>query len=159
MLQAHGIRALVDVRRFPGSRRHPHFGREQLEAILHARDFEYLWMPDLGGRRTPGKDSPNTGWRVAGFRGYADYMETEEFRGALADLIDVGRRLPTTIMCAEQLWWQCHRRLIADALLARGHPVLHIESATKSSPHKLVPPAHLVHGHLSYAAEQPDLDL
>ncbi len=159
MLHAHGIRSLVDVRRFPGSRRHPHFGREQLEAFLVAGDVEYLWMPDLGGRRTPRKDSPHTGWRVEGFRGYADYMETEEFQSALSRLIEVGQRQPSTIMCAEQLWWQCHRRLIADALLARGHSVLHIETATKSSPHKLVPPAHLVRGQLSYTAEQPDLDL
>lgn len=116
-------------------------------------------MPDLGGRRRPRKDSPHTGWRVDGFRGYADYMETDEFRAAFSLLLDLARRRPTAIMCAEQLWWQCHRRLIADALLARGHEVMHIESATKASPHRLVSPAHMVRGRLSYGAEQPDLDL
>ena len=116
-------------------------------------------MPELGGRRRPRKDSPHTGWRVEGFRGYADYMDTSEFGNALAGLIDHARATRTAIMCAEQLWWQCHRRLISDALLARGHEVVHIETATKSSPHKLVPPARLVRGQLSYAAEQPDLDL
>jgi uncharacterized protein (DUF488 family) len=161
VLQAHGIRALADVRRFPGSRRHPHFGREQLEAFLGAlsRGVEYVWMPELGGRRRPRKDSPHTGWRVEGFRGYADYMETEEFATALSRLLDLAQHQPTAIMCAEQLWWKCHRRLISDALLAQGHEVVHIENATKSSPHKLVPPAHLVRGQLSYAAEQPDLEL
>jgi uncharacterized protein (DUF488 family) len=158
VLQAHGIRALADVRRFPGSRRHPHFGREQLEALLRSREVQYVWMPELGGRRRPRKDSPHTGWRVEGFRGYADYMETDEFRVALSRLLELAPQQRTAIMCAEQLWWQCHRRLIADALLAQGHEVLHIESATKASPHRLVPPAHLVRGQLSYAAEQLDLE-
>jgi uncharacterized protein (DUF488 family) len=116
-------------------------------------------MPELGGRRSTRKDSPNTGWRVAGFRGYADYMETAEFGTALLHLIELARARPTVIMCAEILWWQCHRRLISDALLARGHEVVHIETATKTSPHRLVPPARLVRGQLSYAAEQSDLDL
>lgn len=159
MLQAHGIRALADVRRFPGSRRHPHFGREQLEALLRAHGIDYVWMPELGGRRRPRKDSPHTGWRVEGFRGYADYMETDEFRAALARLLELAAAQPTAIMCAEQLWWRCHRRLIADALLALGFDVMHIESAARASPHKLMPPAHLVRGRLSYAAEQSDLDL
>lgn len=116
-------------------------------------------MPELGGRRKARKDSPHTGWRVEAFRGYADYMDTDGFRAALAELLERAHGLPTAIMCAEQLWWQCHRRLISDALLAQGHEVLHIESATKASPHKLVPPARLVRGALSYAAEQPDLEL
>ena len=116
-------------------------------------------MPELGGRRKARKDSPHTGWRVAAFRGYADYMDTDEFQAALARLLELGRDRPAAIMCAEQLWWRCHRRLISDALLAHGHAVLHIESDTKASPHKLVPPARLVRGKLSYAAEQPDLEL
>ena len=116
-------------------------------------------MPELGGRRSARKDSPHTGWRVAAFRGYADYMDTGEFEAALTALLEVARAQPTVIMCAEQLWWQCHRRLISDALLARGHQVVHIESATKASPHKLIPPAHLVRGKLSYVAEQSDLGI
>jgi uncharacterized protein (DUF488 family) len=157
LLLAHDIRAIADVRRFPGSRRHPHFSREQLSAFLVRHDVEYVWMPELGGRRTPLPDSHNTGWRVAQFRGYADYMETPEFIDAIAKLLDLASRARTAVMCAESLWWQCHRRLIADYLLARGHDVIHIESATKASPHKFVPPARIVGGSLSYAAEQLDL--
>lgn len=148
---------MADVRRFPASRRHPHFSREPLEGALRAAGIDYAWMPDLGGRRKARPDSRNTGWRVEAFRGYADYMETTEFETALAGLLELAGSRRTAIMCAEALWWQCHRRLIADALLARGYPVTHIESAAKASAHKLVPPAHLRLGTLSYAAEQADL--
>ena len=157
LLSAHGIQAVADVRRFPGSRRHPHFARETLEAWLRAHDIGYRWMPELGGRRKARPDSVNTGWRVEAFRGYADYLETPEAADAIASLEAMALEQPTAVMCAEALWWQCHRRLIADRLLAQGHSVLHIESVTKSSPHKLVPPAHLRNGKLSYAAEQLDL--
>ena len=157
LLQAHRIEAVADVRRFPASRRHPHFSREQLEPALAAHDIGYVWFPALGGRRSPRPDSDNTGWRVAAFRGYADYMETREFTEALSRLIDVARAKRTAIMCAEALWWQCHRRLIADALLARGHEVFHIQSRDAAPPHKLIPPAALRDGHLSYASEQGDL--
>ena len=147
------------MRRFPGSRRHPQFGREALEASLRTAGIAYHWLPELGGRRRPRPDSPHTSWRVEGFRGYADYMDTAEFRDALDRLLTLAREQPSVIMCAEALWWQCHRRLIADALLAAGHQVVHIESPAKASPHRLMPPAGLERGTLSYAAEQPDLDL
>ena len=142
------------MRRFPGSRRHPHFAREQLDPYLRARGIAYHWMPDLGGRRRPRKDSRNTGWRVDAFRGYADYMGTTEFRQAFRALLSLARSRRTAIMCAEALWWQCHRRLLSDALLALGVAVLHIQTAEKAPPHALVPPAHLYNGKLSYAAEQ-----
>jgi uncharacterized protein (DUF488 family) len=116
-------------------------------------------MPELGGRRTPRPDSPNAGWRVAGFRGYADYMQTPEFASALDALMTLAERRRTAVMCAEALWWQCHRRLIADVVLARGHPVMHIEGVGKATPHRLIAPARLLDGNLTYAAEQPDLDL
>lgn len=157
LLQAHRIEAVADVRRFPASRRHPHFSRDTLEPALAAHGVDYVWLPALGGRRTPRPDSANTGWRVAAFRGYADYMETPEFTEALARLVNVAHAKRTAIMCAEALWWQCHRRLIADALLALGHDVLHIQSRDTASPHKLIPPASIRHGYLSYAAEQTDL--
>jgi len=157
LLRGHDVRAIADVRRFPGSRRHPHFSREQLSVFLPRHDVEYVWMPELGGRRAPRPDSPNTGWRVPQFRGYADYMETPEFADAIAKLVDVASRIRTAVMCAESLWWQCHRRLIADYLVARGHEVIHIESVTKASPHKLIAPAQIVDGKLSYAADQLDL--
>jgi uncharacterized protein (DUF488 family) len=159
LLAAHDIDAVADVRRFPASRRHPHFSREQLEPLLAARGIAYRWIPELGGRRPARKDSVNTGWRVAGFRGYADYMESADFSTALAGLLDWARERHATVMCAESLWWQCHRRLIADALLAAGHEVRHIESTMKVSPHRLIAPARMQHGRLTYAAEQPDLDL
>jgi uncharacterized protein (DUF488 family) len=156
-LQAHRIEAVADVRRFPASRRHPHFSREQLEPILAAHGIDYVWLPELGGRRSPKADSVNTGWRVAAFRGYADYMETPEFAEAFTRLLEVAHAKRTAIVCAEALWWQCHRRLIADALLAQGHEVLHIQSRDAAPPHKLIPPATIRDGRLSYAAEQTDL--
>ena len=114
-------------------------------------------MPDLGGRRSPRKDSPNTGWRVDAFRGYADYMATPPFREAFHALVELSRERRTAIMCAEALWWQCHRRLIADALLASGAVVLHIQGPDKAPAHALVSPAHLHEGQLSYAAEQLEM--
>ena len=159
LLRAHGIEAVADVRRFPGSRRHPHFSREQLEPWLRAHDIGYRWMPELGGRRKPRPDSVNTGWRVDAFRGYADYMETPDAVSAIATLLDMAGAQRTAVMCAEALWWQCHRRLIADHLAATGHSVTHIAAASKALPHKLVPPAHLRDGKLSYVAEQPGLGL
>lgn len=158
-MRAHDIQAVADVRRFPASRRHPHFSRETLEPALGARGVDYVWLPALGGRRSPRPDSVNTGWRVAAFRGYADYMETPEFSDALAKLRGVARSRRTAIMCAESLWWQCHRRLIADALLALGHDVAHIMSRDEASPHKHIPPASIRDGKLSYAAAQPELEL
>lgn len=127
--------------------------------MLSANGVEYQWMPELGGRRTPRADSPNTGWRVEAFRGYADYMTTPAFGAAIASLLELASTRRTTVMCAEAVWWRCHRRLISDWMVARGHTVLHIQSATAAQPHTLAPPAHLRDGHLSYAAEQPDLDL
>jgi uncharacterized protein (DUF488 family) len=156
-LQAHEIQLVADVRRFPASRRHPHFSRERLEALLAGHAIRYQWIPALGGRRVPRPDSRNTGWRQAAFRGYADYMDTPEFREALDGLLAVAGSVRTAIMCAEALWWQCHRRLIADALVSGGHEVLHIQSRSAAPPHKLLAPAHMQNGKLSYAADQADL--
>jgi len=157
LLQAHQTELIADVRRFAASRRHPHFSREQLEPMLASHRIDYAWMPALGGRRAPRKDSANTGWRVAAFRGYADYMETPEFAEALAVLLDIASAKRTAVMCAESLWWQCHRRLIADKLVALGHEVLHIQSRGLVSPHKIIAPAAIRGGNLSYAADQPDM--
>lgn len=157
LLEAHDIQLVADVRRFPASRRLPHFNREYLEQALHAAAIGYVWIPELGGRRAARKDSVNTGWRVAAFRGYADHMETPEFGDAFRTLLHSSRDRRTAVMCAEVLWWQCHRRLIADSLLARGCAVLHIQSPKSVSPHKLMAPALLRDGTLSYAAEQLDL--
>jgi uncharacterized protein (DUF488 family) len=155
----HAIQLVADVRRFPASRRHPHFSRERLEPFLADSSIRYLWLPALGGRRTPRKDSENAGWRQAAFRGYADYMETPEFLAAFDELLRVAATERVVIMCAEALWWQCHRRLIADALVARGHDVRHIQTAVSAPPHKLLSPARLEAGRLTYAADQADLSL
>jgi uncharacterized protein (DUF488 family) len=135
VLAAHGIRAVADVRRFPGSRRYPHFGRDALAATLPRAGVEYAWMPALGGRRRPRPDSRNLAWRNLAFRGYADYMETAEFAAALDELLLLARRLPTAVMCAELLWWRCHRRLVADALVHRGLTVVHIRDETHRDVH------------------------
>jgi uncharacterized protein (DUF488 family) len=137
ILQAHGIRQLVDVRTIPRSRHNPQFNRENLPVSLETVDIAYRHMPGLGGLRHPRRDSINTGWRNAGFRGYADYMQTPEFDENLKNLMDLSAALPTTIMCAEAVPWRCHRSLIADALLVRGIQVQEILSAAKSQPHLL----------------------
>jgi uncharacterized protein (DUF488 family) len=147
------------VRRFPGSRRHPHFARERLEPLLAAHSIGYRWMPSLGGRRDPRPDSVNSGWRVKAFRGYADYMETAEFGQAFDELLGLASDSRVAIMCAEALWWQCHRRLISDALTARGHEVRHVQSPDSAPPHKVISPAVIRDGRLSYPTEQSGLDL
>ena len=151
-LREHAIIQLVDVRSFPGSRRHPHFNRENLERSLPASGVRYLWLKELGGRRRSRPDSPHTGWQVEGFRAYADYMETPAFAGALEALLHQAREAPTAYMCAERLWWQCHRRLISDALTVRGIDVVHVLDARKSEPHKPTPFLQVVDGRLLYPA-------
>ena len=139
MLATHGVRQLVDVRTIPRSKRNPQFNRENLPASLEAAGIAYRHMPGLGGLRHPRKDSINTGWRNASFRGYADYMQTPEFDQNLNDLMQIASKAPSAIMCAEAVPWRCHRSLIADALLARGVPVMEILSATKIQPHVMTP--------------------
>ena len=140
ILREAGVELLVDVRRFPGSRRHPQFGREALRAGLAAAGIAYRHEPDLGGRREPRPDSPNTAWRVAGFRGYADHMASAEFRAALERLI-APPDTPTAVMCAEAVPWKCHRQLIADALAARGAEVVHLLGPGQRKIHVLNPNA------------------
>ncbi|HEX6309723.1 MAG TPA: DUF488 domain-containing protein [Longimicrobiales bacterium] len=157
ILHAHGIRRLVDVRRFPGSRRHPHFSRESLARLLPAHGIAYDHAPDLGGRRTPAPDSPNDGWRSASFRAYADYMQTPEFDRALGSLLAGADERVTAIMCAEAVHWRCHRQLIADALVARGHEVRNILSAERAEPHHLSPHARVgPGGTVTYPASAGD---
>jgi uncharacterized protein (DUF488 family) len=138
LLHEHHIRGLVDVRRFPASRRHPHFTAEALAATLEREHVRYDWIPALGGRRAPRPGSPHIGWRVEGFRAYADHMETEEFASGLATLLALAAARTTAIMCAEALPWRCHRRLLADALVVRGVDVLNIRTGT-CEPHHLTP--------------------
>ena len=155
-LDAHGIEAVIDVRRFPGSRRLPQFGSAELAHALTAAGIAYEWLPSLGGRRKARPDSPNSGWRNASFRGYADHIETEEFAEGLTELLTIADGLRTAIMCAEVLWWRCHRRLISDVLVTQGYEVRHIQDERPAEEHRLMPPARLVRGRLTYAALDAD---
>jgi uncharacterized protein (DUF488 family) len=137
LLSAHEIALLVDVRTAPGSRRHPHFGADALASSLPGRGMAYRRMPALGGWRRTVADSPNGGWRNESFRGYADYMMSSEFAAALAELREVAATRRTVLMCAEALWWRCHRRLIADRLVAIGDTVCHIGSDGRAYAHRL----------------------
>ena len=156
LLAPYGIEEIADVRRFPGSRRLPHFSKDALAEWLTEARIAYVHFPELGGRRSPRPDSPNTAWRNDAFRGYADYMATDEFRVGIARLLDLAQGAPTAYMCAEALWWQCHRRLISDYLKAAGHDVIHILGSGKTETHPLMPPARIVDGELTYLPE-PDL--
>lgn len=149
-LAAHGIVRLADVRAFPGSRRHPHFAREALASACRERTIEYVWMPALGGRRASSAGSPHLAWQLPAFRAYADYADTPEFAAALADLEEFARGAPAAFLCAEALWWQCHRRLIADRLLLAGWQVRHILPGRDAEPHHLPDFARIVDGRLRY---------
>jgi len=155
ILKAHGIEQLVDIRTIPRSRRNPQFNRDTLPASLEAAGIEYRHLPGLGGLRKAKADSPNTAWRNASFRGYADYMQTEEFRENLQKLIELGAGKPTAIMCAEAVPWRCHRSLVADALVARGIRVTEILSETKAQPHSMTPFARVEHERVSYPGSEP----
>lgn len=137
LLGRNGVDLLIDVRRYPTSRRHPHFSREPLADRLAASGIGYRHAPDLGGRREGARDSPDRGWRNAGFRAYADYMGTAGFRAALDGVLEDAGRSTVAIMCAEAVPWRCHRNLISDALVARGVEVRHILSDAEPSAHEL----------------------
>ena len=156
MLTAQRVELVADVRRFPASRRHPQFNREALAEMLASHGLSYLHFPELGGRREPKPDSPNTAWRETGFRGYADYMDTAEFYRGIARLLEAAQARPTAIMCAEKSWRNCHRGLIADHLKASGIEVTHILEAAATEPHPWTAPARLIDGRLTYAT--PGID-
>jgi uncharacterized protein (DUF488 family) len=151
LLTHFGIEALADVRRFPGSRRHPQYAQATLREVLAEHGIVYQWIPALGGRRRALPNSPNTAWRNASFRGYADHIGSAEFSHGLGELLDLAGRLRTTLMCAEAVWWRCHRALIADVLCARGIRVVHILDETHTPVHSYTSPARIVDGRLSYA--------
>jgi uncharacterized protein (DUF488 family) len=152
MLKAGDIEAIADVRQFAGSRRHPQFNSDTMAVELPKAGIEYIALRDLGGRRRPRKDSHNTAWRVAAFRGYADYMETPEFQRARAQLADYALARRTSVMCAEAVWWQCHRSLISDAFKADGWTVLHLQPGGRVKEHPYTGAAQIVDGHLDYSA-------
>ena len=151
LLKENEIRVLVDVRAFPGSKRFPQFNKDAFAESLSAHGIRYEHFPELGGKRKAKVDSRNTAWRNASFRGYADYMETEQFQKGIERLLDVDAEAgPTVIMCAEAVWWRCHRSLISDYLKARGVEVLHILGANKVEPHPYTSASRIVNGELSY---------
>ncbi len=154
LLEEHGIRLLVDVRSLPGSKRYPQFNKDALVNSLGKSGINYEHFPELGGRRKAQPESKNTAWRNASFRGYADYMETDDFHKGIKRFLDLAAEAgPAAIMCAEAVWWRCHRALIADYLKAQGMEVRHVMDANKSEPHPYTSAARIVNGKLSYAAE------
>lgn len=150
LLEAHGITLLADVRSIPRSSRHPHFSREALADALPSRGMAYRHVPGLGGLRKPQPLSINGGWKNESFRGYADYMQTSAFGEALNELIEASAEQHVAIMCAEAVWWRCHRQLIADALVARGLEVRHIMSSDNAAAHSLTAFASVSGGQVTY---------
>jgi uncharacterized protein (DUF488 family) len=157
LLRAYGIERLVDIRTVPRSRHNPQFNDAALASTLRTELIEYVPMQSLGGLRHARKDSTNTGWRNASFRGYADYMQTEPFQDALQTLIQMSRQKRVAIMCAEAVPWRCHRSLVADALSARAVPVIEILSESNYRTHKLTPFAQVKGMRVTYPPEQPKL--
>ncbi len=157
LLRSHRIEHLCDVRRYPGSRRLPWFNQEPLARELEREGFVYRHLPQLGGRRRPARDSPNGGWRVQGFRGYADHMGGAEFAAGLEVLQEIAGQRVTAMMCAEALWWRCHRRLISDACTVHGWDVVHIGADGRETLHELTPFAVADGGRLTYPPLQRSL--
>lgn len=154
-LQAHKIKTLVDIRAFPASRRLPHFNRESLEKTLPEAGIQYIWMKELGGRRKKIlPESPNVALRNDSFRNYADYMLTPEFERAVAELINIGEQSPTAYMCAERVYFRCHRMLVSDWLVAHGHEIQHIDDVKPAKPHKLMSEARMLDGKLIYRGDR-----
>ena len=150
LLQANGVKVLVDIRTIPRSRRNPQFNTESLPASLAEKGIDYWPLPGLGGLRRARRDSPNTGWRNLSFRGYADYMQTPEFVSGLGDLIALAGQTTVAVMCAEAVPWRCHRWLVADALLVRGITVEHIMGPGPRRLHHLTQWARVKDGRISY---------
>lgn len=155
MLNSFNIQLLADIRNFPGSRRYPQYNKESLEIELPKRSIEYIHLKDLGGRRKPAADSKNTRWRLEAFRGYADYMETPEFKKAIDTLCEHASEKRTAFMCSEAVWWSCHRSLVSDYLKVRGWTVMHIMGLNKESAHPYTSAARIVDGELHY--DEPGL--
>lgn len=157
LLGAHAIEAVADVRRFPGSRRYPWFASDALARSLPAHGIDYAWLPQLGGRRKVQPGSANGGWRNESFQGYADHLASAEFADGLDRVLELAARRRTALMCAEALWWRCHRALISDVLKLRGIEVVHILDEAKATPHEFTSPARVEDGQLTYPPVQGSL--
>ena len=156
LLTEYRIETIADVRSFPGSRKYPQYGKEALALTLAEHAIGYHWLQILGGRRRVSPDSSNSAWRNASFRGYADYMAGAEFAQGLDQLLELACKTHTAIMCAEAVWWRCHRSMIADALRVRGVEVVHILDAKHAVLHPMTQPARIVDGRLTYVAAEND---
>ena len=150
ILTSQRIEALVDVRSFPGSRRYPHFNKPELSEILRDAGIEYSHSPELGGRRKPNPNSKNTAWKNASFRAYADHMESNEFEKGIEGLLKLSQAKRAAVMCAEAVWWRCHRSLISDYLKAKEVEVIHIVDEKTTQPHPYTSAARIVDGRLNY---------
>ncbi|KAA9041308.1 DUF488 domain-containing protein [Ginsengibacter hankyongi] len=157
LLEAFSIKMLVDVRSYPGSKRYPHFNKEHLAKKLSLNNILYTHLASLGGRRKSLAHSKNSVWKNDAFRGYADYMETAEFKNGILELEDIAGKYNTAFMCSEAVWWRCHRSMIADYVKAEGWKVLHIINNKKAEEHPYTAPAKIIEGKLFYTTEQQDL--
>ena len=153
MLQSFGIKILADIRSLPGSRKFPQFDKENLIVSLEEVGIKYIHLADLGGRRKVKKDSKNNRWNKDAFKGYADYMETEKFVNGIVELEHLAIEQPTAYMCAEAVWWRCHRSMVSDYLKTKGWTVLHIMAVGKIQEHTFTAPARIIDGKLSYSDE------
>jgi uncharacterized protein (DUF488 family) len=154
MLKSFQIELVADIRSFPGSRRYPHFNKEALAISLPGDKIEYAHLAGLGGRRKPRSDSHNTAWRVAAFKGYADYMETPDFKNAVKDLEFLGTNKRVAYMCSEAVWWSCHRSLVSDYLKFKGWTVMHIMAVGKAEEHPYTKPATIEGDKLTYTSKK-----
>lgn len=150
MLQSFSIKSLIDIRHYPGSRKFPQYNKDELKNSLSENGIEYIHLVNLGGRRKPDPGSKNTAWRLAAFRGYADYMETDDFKSAAAELQQIATSDNTAYMCSEAVWWSCHRSLLSDYLKIRGWKVMHIMAVNKATEHPYTSAAKIIDGKLNY---------
>lgn len=156
LLDSFNIKTLVDVRHYPGSRKFPQYNKDSLKTSLPEIGVNYKHLVDLGGRRKPDPNSKNDAWRLDAFKGYADYMETEQFQQSLVKLKKIATEERTAIMCSEAVWWSCHRSLISDILKVEGWKVMHIMAENKATEHPFTQPATVVDGKLDYSKETED---
>jgi uncharacterized protein (DUF488 family) len=156
ILKSFRIEVVADIRRFPGSRKFPQFNNEALEVSLPQNNIQYIHLKNLGGRRKVNPNSKNTAWRHPSFRGYADFMETEEFKEGIEKLEKVAIKKPTAYMCSEAVWWRCHRSMVSDYLKARGWKVIHIMGVAKAEEHPYTQPARIIKGTLTYEVEEKE---
>lgn len=157
ILQSFKIELVADIRSYPGSKRYPHFNKESLQKILPGYKIIYQHFPELGGRRKTSANSKNTAWKNDAFRGYADYMDTEDFKEGIIKLEEIATQYRTAYMCSEAVWWRCHRSLVADYLKWKGWQVIHIMGENKSEEHPYTSPAKIIDGKLSYSKDQQTL--